>query len=52
LRRAIDAGCDDYVPKPFYRKQLIALVERLIDNSLKSEVSQASGEQQQRSNQF
>jgi DNA-binding response OmpR family regulator len=41
LRRAIDAGCDDYVPKPFYRKQLTALVERLIDNSLKSEVSQA-----------
>lgn len=33
LRRAIEAGCDDYVPKPFYRKQLTALVERLIDNS-------------------
>jgi CheY-like chemotaxis protein len=33
LRRAVDAGCDDYVPKPFYRKQLTALVERLIDNS-------------------
>jgi len=41
LRRAIDAGCDDYVPKPFYRKQLTALVERLIDNSVRSEVSQA-----------
>jgi CheY-like chemotaxis protein len=41
LRRAIDAGCDDYVPKPFYRRQLIALVERLIDNSVSSEVSQA-----------
>jgi DNA-binding response OmpR family regulator len=33
LRRALEAGCDDYVPKPFYRKQLVALVERLIDNS-------------------
>jgi two-component system, cell cycle response regulator DivK len=33
LRRAVEAGCDDYVPKPFYRKQLVALVERLIDNS-------------------
>ena len=33
LRRAVEAGCDDYVPKPFYRRQLIALVERLIDNS-------------------
>ena len=33
LRRAVEAGCDDYVPKPFYRKQLTALVERLIDNS-------------------
>jgi two-component system, cell cycle response regulator DivK len=33
VRRAIEAGCDDYVPKPFYRKQLTALVERLIDNS-------------------
>lgn len=39
LRRAIDAGCDDYVPKPFYRKQLTALVERLIDNSRTSDVS-------------
>jgi len=33
LRRAVEAGCDDYVPKPFYRRQLTALVERLIDNS-------------------
>lgn len=33
LRRAVEAGCDDYVPKPFYRKQLVALVERLIDKS-------------------
>jgi CheY-like chemotaxis protein len=33
LRRAVEAGCDDYVPKPFYRKQLAALIERLIDNS-------------------
>jgi CheY-like chemotaxis protein len=33
LRRAVEAGCDDYVPKPFYRKQLTALVERLIENS-------------------
>jgi CheY-like chemotaxis protein len=33
LRRAVEAGCDDYVPKPFYRRQLVALVERLIDNS-------------------
>ena len=39
LRRAVEAGCDDYVPKPFYRKQLTALVERLIDNSQRSEVS-------------
>jgi DNA-binding response OmpR family regulator len=40
LRRAIEAGCDDYVPKPFYRKQLTGLVERLIDNNGKaSEVS-------------
>lgn len=39
LRRAIEAGCDDYVPKPFYRKQLTALVERLIDNPRKPEVS-------------
>jgi len=38
LRRAVEAGCDDYVPKPFYRKQLTALVERLIDNSQRSEV--------------
>jgi CheY-like chemotaxis protein len=41
LRRAIEAGCDDYLPKPFYRKQLIALVERLIDNAQGSEVSSA-----------
>jgi CheY-like chemotaxis protein len=41
LRRALDAGCDDYVPKPFYRKQLTALVERLIDNSRQSEGSGA-----------
>lgn len=33
LRRAVEAGCDDYVPKPFYRKQLVALVDRLVDNS-------------------
>lgn len=33
LRRAVEAGCDDYVPKPFYRKQLTALIGRLIDNS-------------------
>jgi DNA-binding response OmpR family regulator len=33
LRRAVEAGCDDYVPKPFYRKHLTALIERLIDNS-------------------
>ncbi len=39
LRRAIEAGCDDYVPKPFYRKQLTALVERLIDNSQRCEDS-------------
>ena len=39
LRRAIEAGCDDYVPKPFYRRQLTALVERLIDNAQRSEVS-------------
>ena len=39
LRRAVDAGCDDYVPKPFYRKQLTALVERLIDSAEKPEVS-------------
>ena len=39
VRRAIEAGCDDYVPKPFYRKQLTALVERLIDNSGGPEVS-------------
>lgn len=38
LRRAVEAGCDDYVPKPFYRRQLTALVERLIDNQ-RSEVS-------------
>jgi CheY-like chemotaxis protein len=31
LRQALEAGCDDYVPKPFYRKQLLALVEGLID---------------------
>jgi two-component system, cell cycle response regulator DivK len=36
LRRAIEAGCDDYVPKPFYRKQLTGLVERLIDNNGKA----------------
>ncbi len=30
LRRALEAGCDDYVPKPFYRRQLLALVEGLI----------------------
>jgi CheY-like chemotaxis protein len=39
LRRAVDAGCDDYVPKPFYRKQLTALVERLIENSREIESS-------------
>ena len=39
LRRAVEAGCDDYVPKPFYRRQLTALVERLIDNAQRSEVS-------------
>jgi CheY-like chemotaxis protein len=39
LRRAIEAGCDDYVPKPFYRKQLAALVERLIDSPRKPEIS-------------
>jgi two-component system cell cycle response regulator DivK len=39
LRRAVAAGCDDYIPKPFYRRQLTALVERLIDNSQRSEVS-------------
>jgi CheY-like chemotaxis protein len=33
FRRAVEAGCDEYVPKPFYRKQLTALIERLIDNS-------------------
>jgi two-component system, sensor histidine kinase SagS len=41
LRRAIEAGCDDYVPKPFYRKQLTALIERLIDNAQPGEVSEA-----------
>ncbi|HTQ26460.1 MAG TPA: response regulator [Candidatus Binataceae bacterium] len=41
LRRAIEAGCDDYVPKPFYRRQLTALVERLIDNAQPAEDSQA-----------
>jgi len=41
LRRAIEAGCDDYVPKPFYRKQLTALVERLIDNAQPGEDSGA-----------
>jgi CheY-like chemotaxis protein len=39
VRRAVEAGCDDYVPKPFYRRQLTALVERLIDNSQRSEAS-------------
>ncbi|MGH7913780.1 MAG: response regulator [Candidatus Binataceae bacterium] len=39
LRRAVEAGCDDYVPKPFYRKQLTALVERLIDNSRGSDIA-------------
>jgi len=39
LRRAVDAGCDDYVPKPFYRKQLTKLVDRLLDNSPRPEVS-------------
>jgi CheY-like chemotaxis protein len=39
LRRAVDAGCDDYVPKPFYRRQLTALVERLIENTEKLEES-------------
>jgi len=39
LSRAVEAGCDDYVPKPFYRKQLTALVERLIDNSRTPDVS-------------
>ncbi|HLK87443.1 MAG TPA: response regulator [Candidatus Binataceae bacterium] len=39
LRRAVDAGCDDYVPKPFYRKQLTKLVERLLDNAQEPEVS-------------
>ncbi|HEY2524232.1 MAG TPA: response regulator [Candidatus Binataceae bacterium] len=41
LRRAIEAGCDDYVPKPFYRRQLTALVERLIDNAQPAEDSEA-----------
>jgi CheY-like chemotaxis protein len=31
LHRALAAGCDDYVPKPFYRRQLLALIEGLID---------------------
>ena len=39
LRRAVDAGCDDYVPKPFYRKQLTKLVERLLDSAQEPEVS-------------
>jgi CheY-like chemotaxis protein len=39
LRRAVEAGCDDYVPKPFYRRQLIALVERLIESTEKFEDS-------------
>lgn len=39
LRRAVEAGCDDYVPKPFYRRQLTALVERLIENTEKLEDS-------------
>jgi two-component system phosphate regulon response regulator PhoB len=30
VQDALAAGCDDYVPKPFYRKQLLALIERLI----------------------
>jgi DNA-binding response OmpR family regulator len=30
VQKALEAGCDDYVPKPFYRRQLLALIERLI----------------------
>lgn len=30
VQNALTAGCDDYVPKPFYRKQLLTLIERLI----------------------
>jgi DNA-binding response OmpR family regulator len=30
VQNALEAGCDDYIPKPFYRKQLLALVERLL----------------------
>ncbi len=30
VQHALEAGCDDYVPKPFYRRQLLALIERLI----------------------
>ena len=34
LRLALEAGCDDYIPKPFYRKQLLSLVERLIRGAI------------------
>lgn len=30
VQNALAAGCNDYVPKPFYRKQLLALIKRLI----------------------
>lgn len=30
VQSALDAGCDDYIPKPFYRRQLLALIARLI----------------------
>lgn len=30
VHRALEAGCEDYVPKPFYRKQIMALVERML----------------------
>ncbi|HZO82485.1 MAG TPA: response regulator [Candidatus Binataceae bacterium] len=30
VQNALAAGCNEYVPKPFYRKQLLALIQRLI----------------------
>lgn len=30
VQSALEAGCDDYVPKPFYRRQLLALIERIV----------------------
>lgn len=30
VQNALEAGCDDYIPKPFYRRQLLALIERLV----------------------